>query len=772
MKRDAILALTEHGGSNVNRLRVPELRVLHLFLKKSKESSSHLPRNAPGPAPKGSDDFHFAPSVETVTLNYQIEDIGETIEKAELQVYSRFNGTPLWTLDLTKLGRDWYSHGTHEVEWDGRLPGAPAAEKAGEATATGFKHKLGELDPKEVKDVFPDGYLTVEHSPYKLRLEVSSSKLQGNPVIAWTYLHVLVQKIELEYGDEKMLPKPVAGQADHRETLKDLVTQGAKPPAEGAAKAVKVHLDSDVYKTDSARMFDNTLYTKYETLWGDGPLIPLLAKVYLRDSGGKAVLAPKALGRVRFLWDWESKSAAVADAFAAQAQDYYKDTTKPKGQNCHKDRGGKRADDTKPVFPAQAGYAAQDTLKDGDFPFEVVAVSDKRKWAAYSYAWREKLLESKTGVLFQPARMAGDCWTVTVYLAWDKKADGKFVLDDERDAPLLVQKEIKAATGKFEVWRRTHLRKHVRKTAAGMPAVSLAAICSEFERAFLNIDNVAGAPEDFTEADWNTAYTTATNGWNATEKLFLKAVNQHSEGAAGVYFRNRDEFTVAWRARRIKDALTAAGVGAALAATAANAAAAAASAANASAAAVAAGVPAAHGPAVEGAWNHVTNFMNNPANGYDTNANYATQLQAKGLTVLYAIFDGKFAGDGTHLFQVERVHNLVHHQASVTIGIAHDFASANENRCAFMLMSPAGAVPCGIDKISAHEIGHHYFLPHPKGVGTESGYSAHDETSAVSTCLMSYNFGSVMELCGFCQLRLRGWDKSKLDPSGAPNKKP
>jgi hypothetical protein len=72
MKRDAILALTEHGGSNVNRLRVPELRVLHLFLKKSKESSSHLPRNAPGPAPKGSDDFHFAPSVETVTLNYQI----------------------------------------------------------------------------------------------------------------------------------------------------------------------------------------------------------------------------------------------------------------------------------------------------------------------------------------------------------------------------------------------------------------------------------------------------------------------------------------------------------------------------------------------------------------------------------------------------------------------------------------------------------------------------------------------------------------------------
>jgi hypothetical protein len=29
-----------------------------------------------------------------------------------------------------------------------------------------------------------------------------------------------------------------------------------------------------------------------------------------------------------------------------------------------------------------------------------------------------------------------------------------------------------------------------------------------------------------------------------------------------------------------------------------------------------------------------------------------------------------------------------------------------------------------------------------------------------------------MELCGFCQLRLRGWDKDQLDPTGAPNKKP
>lgn len=774
MKREAFLALTEAGASNLNRLRAPELRVVRLFVKKSGQSSSHLPRYAPGPAPGGSDDFHFAPGVETVTINYEIDDLAETIVQAELQLYTRFKQAPLWTLDLTKLGRDWYCHGTHEIEWDGRLPAQPTAEKKGEATATGFKHKLGDFEPNEVKDVHPDGYLTVEHSPYKLRLAVSSPAVQANPAAAWTYLHVLVKKIELEYGDEKMLPASVPNQADHRKTLADLVAQGAKPPAEGAGP-VKVYMESNVYKTSAAQMFDNSLYTKYEALWGDGPMIPLVAKVYISDSADQPVLAPKALGKVKFLWDWESKSDAVPDAFAAQAQDYYKDTTKPKGQNCHKDRGGKRADGTKAMFPTQAGYAPQDALTDGTFPFEVEAVSDKRKWSAYSYAWRDKLLASKTGVIFQPARMAGDCYTVTVYLAWDKKADGKVVLDDDREAPLLVQKEIKAVTGKLELWRKTQMRKHVRKRAAGMPALSLATICGCFDRAFLKVDNVAGAPQNFSAADWNAALNGAIGGWNDVQKLFLKPGNQHNLGAAGVYLRTRDEFIVAWREKEIADALTAAGVGAAICSAAASAAAGEASAAAAGAAAVAAGVPAADQPAVEAAWTQVTNDINNPANGLDTDSNYATDLQDRGLGLLYAIFDPKFAGDGTHIFQVESVHNLYHLQANgFTIGIAHDFPSATEQKCAFMLMCPAGVVACGIDKISAHEIGHHYFLPHPPDTAERQNYSAHDHTymPGNSNCLMSYNYAMAMELCGFCQLRLRGWDKSKLDPTGAPNKKP
>ena len=36
--------------------------------------------------------------------------------------------------------------------------------------------------------------------------------------------------------------------------------------------------------------------------------------------------------------------------------DYYAKKTKPKGDNCHKDRGGKRGEDTKFLFPKQDGY--------------------------------------------------------------------------------------------------------------------------------------------------------------------------------------------------------------------------------------------------------------------------------------------------------------------------------------------------------------------------------------------------------------------------------
>ena len=151
MKRDAVVALTEPGESNVNHLRVLGFGVLALQLKAGAKSSvSHLAGEA-APADGGGDRFNFAPGNETVTITYQINDIGAVIDKAELQLFARFTPAALWTLDLMTLGPDWVSHGVHEVEWDGRLPEPPTAAIAGQATDRGFKHKLTDLDPKEVR---------------------------------------------------------------------------------------------------------------------------------------------------------------------------------------------------------------------------------------------------------------------------------------------------------------------------------------------------------------------------------------------------------------------------------------------------------------------------------------------------------------------------------------------------------------------------------------------------------------------------------------------
>ena len=169
--------------------------------------------------------------------------------------------------------------------------------------------------------------------------------------------------------------------------------RAGRKSARGAGATIKVPLESNIFKKGHS-MFDNSLFTEYETMWDKGALLPIFAKVWIKDSADAAVLAPKALGKVKFLWDWESKLAPTAVAFVNQAQDYEKSTTKPKGENCHKKRGGKRGKGGDAVFPKQAGYAPQPALTASVFPFEVEECPKPRTWACYSYAWSDGKLAS------------------------------------------------------------------------------------------------------------------------------------------------------------------------------------------------------------------------------------------------------------------------------------------------------------------------------------------------------------------------------------------
>lgn len=793
MDRNAHIARTPDGETNVNRLRMPEWSVVKLCLKAgSKTSKAYRPVGAPKlktPDEGGSNDFNFAPSNDEVSILYEVHDPCGVVDGGTLELYTRFQDKALWKADLKKLGKDWWTHGKHTIKWDGRVVKVEAEQKA-TAKDGGFEHDLTKIDPDKETDKkeFPDGYTNLKHTPYKLKLTLKSEgeNIAGNPTVAWTYYHVMVEKLELELGDEEAVPAKVVDDARHKQNkaVHKQIKDAGGVPKEGDKQKVK--LVSDLYKTASSQMSDNTLYTQYETLWADGPNIPIYAKVKLRDAAGREVEAPKAIGKVKFLWDWESKTQAVgtgkhSDSFVNNAQDYLQAKTKPKGQICHKDRGGKRGTGANPVFPKQAGYDPKDALDAGKFPFEVEAVKEKRTWAAFSYAWTDKKLAGKTGVVFQPARHAGDSWVISCYVAYDHKDKDKLKLEVDDDAPLKVPEKIKICSGSFEIWRKTHLRKYLKKCSVGVPSLSIATIAGCYTDSFMEIEDVSVGAETVPTATWNTGVTNAISGYNAVEKLFIDtSVDQHTSGAKGVYFRTRAQFETEWKKKKIKDDLVSGGVTAAKATNIANAAGTAVSAGAAETAAKTqaqtegynATDRATIGTIAKNAWNYVYTYMNNPAKNLDTNSKYAKHLEGRATTILKAVFNGQFdAGDGVHIFQTERSHNLTHHQTTrMTLGQAHDFGNASLKKCGFLLMSKSNDVTCGIDKVSAHEIGHHYYLPHPTDTGEMQDYKAHDKI-VPSKCLMSYNFTLPMDLCGLCQLRLRGWDKSKLDPDGTKNKK-
>src|SRR5205085_2817028 len=111
--------------------------------------------------------------------------------------------------DLKTLGPDWVAHGKHTVKWDGRVV-KPTAKQAGTEGADGLEHDLTQLAAdKTVHADFPDGYITLEHPPYKLRLSVTcgaDAELADRPALAWTYFHILIKSFELVLGDEEMVP--------------------------------------------------------------------------------------------------------------------------------------------------------------------------------------------------------------------------------------------------------------------------------------------------------------------------------------------------------------------------------------------------------------------------------------------------------------------------------------------------------------------------------------------------------------------------------------
>jgi hypothetical protein len=792
INRTAYVSRTAHDQTHGNKLVAPEYGVIELrLIKGAAKSKSYLPvTSSPRREPKsgGDDKFCFAPGTQwkedtwtedpaktdTVKVWYDLYNPFSVITEAKLELFRRFDKKPYWERVLEK---EELLEGEHELEFDPKGDGKKVKEWDG---ALGKK-----------TDEFPDGFVTTEHSPYKLRLTVKGEGICQSPVV-WTYFHILIEKIELEWGVPEAIPSKTGPK---RQPFKDLIAKWTKPTDGTAGTPARIHLLSNLYKTSLAQMDNNTFFDSYKTMWEEGPEIPVFAKIWVRDSGGAKVVAPKALGNTKFLWDWESKLEAPANGFVKNAQDYYKATTKPKGQNCHKDRGGKRADDTKFVFPKQDGYAKPaDTLTDGSFPFKVTPIptAEPRKWASYSLAWRKGKLAGKTGVLFQPSRMAGDMYKITVHAAHEiVDAARKVRINVDTDAPIKIDDKLKAESGIWQVWRKTYLSRYIRKTSAMakfFPS-NLAGTAAHYAQAFVEMIDKIDAPNSYALADHKLSGGAAPN-YNQickdllaasgtiffTSHLATDSAADHKAESSMVKSRTYVEFAKKVHLHLHSGVAAAGGDLAAVAATFAMAVDALINALGSSASitTLTAVTAAVTRVAATQAWLI--------ANGCATSNDYCGKVDdlcfnlgepmANKLELVKGSKGGSKANPGVITMEFAYTHTYLRDQIAAGVGLGYwygaaiDPTDADSERCVIMFWK------AGVDEFS-HEAGHHFFMPHAQSAdGTRPGGTRDDRhDSADTACMMSYT-PARPGFCGLCQLRMRGWTATALSKTSASNKKP
>jgi hypothetical protein len=402
--------------------------------------------------------FNFAPGVDKPLICWKVRNIAH-FQKVQFELFAKDQDQPIWTKtwqqDIeTNLKKNPIQAGTKvkgleskAIDWDGSLD---------------WEEHVRITHPD-----FPDGILTVRHSPYQLKMtindgQVGTEKL-GYPLIAWTYIHVLVDSVELMWGDESLLV-PNRPDVDpvystdilkyEKNILQELKQKHAKP-AENLIHEVCLSSNQFTHKATVDENATNTDYSEYQKMWGNGPRLPLLAKVYLqRVNGVKTDKAPKALVGAQVLWDWQDNdpdrwrtgathTTVITKDFLKEQYQRYNPKAKPAdSSNCPQELGGKLGNLNAPVFPSQTGQDA--------FPYEVKPCQT-RTWAALS----EIKADGMTGVIFQPARMAGDRYDVKACFYFSD------ALDSEQDIDV-SNVQICVGAGKFDIFRRINLTYLVR----------------------------------------------------------------------------------------------------------------------------------------------------------------------------------------------------------------------------------------------------------------------------------------------------------------------
>lgn len=411
---------------------------------------------------------NFAPKLEAGTITWTVENPASATA-ATLEVFGRNQSRAAWSRSLTAkelaLGR---------LEYDGSV------------TA--------------LRTIFPKGFLTVEHGPYKVKLTLKGAVKDGGQE-AFTYFDVLIHSIVLSWGDYASLPRdrPDIAVANRPRILGDLPTN-KKGDEEHAFDAIKtasaspgpeamhrVILKSDLYAKkptgamEIAEYVDTTDFDLHKQLWGQGPRIPILAKVTIKRADGSATdQAPEALAGCKLLWDWQDPDLRrwrEGLKPTAKTEDFLRDIfsqnelASPKNvANCPVALGGKLGDGGAPIFPPHDGSGA--------LPYRVEKCS-RRGWAALSRfrATGTPAEQCTSGLVFQPSRIAGDRYKVVCALFFDRSLDSP---DDVAVPPAAM-----AGAGTFEVFKKITVHYLVRGGTDDL-GCDPAAIETKIKESYLN----------------------------------------------------------------------------------------------------------------------------------------------------------------------------------------------------------------------------------------------------------------------------------------------
>lgn len=367
--------------------------------------------------PTGGPRFHFLPSAETVDIRWKLKG-AEVIESAALQLYIRGKAEPVWEhrIDRSELVDTSQPLSSEDAErnlksgvmaWDGRVP---AGEQGGATT-------------------FPDEVVTAEHVLYKLRMVVKGPR-NGKCVgaEAWTYFDVLVDRIELSWGDPNSLPPRTDVAAPLQPAILGFEQQILRDLSQEVRKTGTFDTPQEVVlDMNRFQRFGESTASRFEALrarWGDGPRVPVVAMLHLRKSDNSVDHScPKVLGGTRVLWDWSDPRCDTpgqnrqraeewtrADA-SSRTKDYLETlftrnraAYSPPSFNCPVVYGGKHGPGGGATLVTPAGAADQD-----------YSVPASRPWAIGARV-PAAATESRTQIWFRPSRMAGDTYRIAAYV--------------------------------------------------------------------------------------------------------------------------------------------------------------------------------------------------------------------------------------------------------------------------------------------------------------------------------------------------------------------